>query len=115
MQLLNSSKTSHVQSFSIIFTSFLLNYVLNRPSFLASFPRDLAKSLVALGYMARTIQRQAFFLDTFQGFTYPEAMKSSEVGFGGTHRVWQTAELAVEAIREKLQKVAEAWRKVLEP
>ena len=63
--------------------------------------------------MARTSQRQAFFLDTFQGFTYPEAMKSSEVGFGGTHRVWKTPELAVKAIREKLEKVAEAQHNVL--
>ena len=64
-----------------------------------------------MAYMARShLTRKAYFLDTFQGFNYAEAKQSTEVGFAGTHRVWPTPELAVDAIRAKLQQVAESWQ-----
>ncbi|CAL1152299.1 unnamed protein product [Cladocopium goreaui] len=66
-------------------------------------------SLVAMAYMARSrLTRKAYFLDTFQGFNYAEAKQSTEVGFAGTHRVWPTPELAVDAIRAKLLQVADS-------
>lgn len=66
---------------------------------------------MAMAYMARSrLTRKAYFLDTFQGFNYAEAKQSTEVGFAGTHRVWPTPELAVDAIRAKLLQVAESWR-----
>eukprot|EP00438_Fugacium_kawagutii_P001896 Skav201628 [mRNA] locus=scaffold3582:81186:86553:+ [translate_table: standard] len=63
-------------------------------------------SLMAMAYLARTSSRKSYFLDTFEGFNYPEARKSAEFGFAGILKSWATPELAMDAIRAKLQEVA---------
>lgn len=45
-----------------------------------------ASARAALNYMRRAgIHRNAYFLDTFEGFTYEDAQKSSDAAWYGTH------------------------------
>jgi hypothetical protein len=46
-------------------------------------------ALTALNYMKHAnIKRKSYLLDTFDGFNYDEAKKSSDLGWSGTHKLW---------------------------
>ena len=63
-----------------------------------------ASARAALNFMRRSdIKRRTFFLDTFEGFTYAEANKSSDGHWAGTH-----TETSVAIVREYLRDYPEA-------
>ena len=63
-----------------------------------------ASARAALNYMRRAdIQRTAYFLDTYEGFSYEEAEKSSDSAWFGTH-----TETSLEAVKEYLSEYPNA-------